>query len=130
MEDKLNFGSAIVEHAAIFGLGCLDSIATDKGYYSKANFKIAAQAGVGEIGLQCPGRVKIRQSSENITDAKRLRDRRAGIEPLIGHAKRFGLGKSRMKSDVSTLASGYRSVLGFNLRQIERHFSGMMKKAA
>lgn len=114
MEDKLNFGSAIIEHAAIFGDGRLDSIATDKGYYSKANFNIAANAGVREIGLQCPGRVKIRQSSENIVDAKRLRDRRAGIEPLISHAKRFGLGKSRMKSDISTLASGYRSVLGFN----------------
>jgi len=130
MEDKLNFGGAIAEHAAIFGSGCLESIATDKGYFSKANFKIAAKAGMREIGLQCPGRVKIKQSSENIVDAKRLRDRRAGIEPLIGHAKRFGLGKSRMKSDVSTLASGYRSVLGFNLRQIERHFSGVMKKAA
>ena len=130
MNDKLTFVDAIHEHALIFGAGCLNSVAADKGYYSKKNVKSAAEFAVREIGLQCSSRVKTAQNSQDLQDAKRLRDRRAGIEPLIGHAKRSGLGKSRMKSDFSTLASGYRSVLGFNLRQIERHFSGVMKKAA
>ena len=47
--------------------------------------------------------------------------RRAGIEPLIQHAKSFGLGRSRMKSDATTLASGYRAVMGFNLHQLMRY---------
>lgn len=50
-----------------------------------------------------------------------LKRRRVGIEPLIQHAKSFGLGKSRMKSDATTLASGYRAVTGFNLHQLIRH---------
>jgi IS5 family transposase len=49
-----------------------------------------------------------------------LRNRRAGIEPLIGHAKAFGLGRSKMKSDQTTLASGYRAGMGFNLHQFLR----------
>ena len=55
---------------------------------------------------------------------KELFNRRAGVEPLIGHAKRFGLGKSMMKSDEATLASGYRSVTGFNLHQLMRNLEG------
>ena len=62
---------------------------------------------------------------------ERLRDRRAGIEPLIGHAKHGGqLGRSRMKSDAATLAAGYGSILGFNLRQLIRHQAGKMKEKA
>ena len=57
--------------------------------------------------------------------------RLAGIEPLIGHAKHGGqLGKSRMKSDAATLAAGYGSNLGFNVRQLIRHQGGKIKKAA
>jgi hypothetical protein len=66
---------------------------------------------------------------------ERLRHRRAGIEALIGHTKLGGqLGKSRMKSDAATLAAGYASVLGFNLRQISRYqkqrLSGAKAKVA
>ena len=129
MEDKKCVGAAIVEHITIFGPDRLASLAADKGYYSHANVKKAASLGVQEVGLQCPGRVRANQSEQNIQDARRLRDRRAGIEPLIGHAKKFGLGRSRMKSDSTTLASGYRSILGFNLRQLERNISGELKNA-
>jgi transposase, IS5 family len=55
----------------------------------------------------------------------RLMDRRAGIEPLIGHAKQGGqLGQSRMKTDEATLAVGYGAIGGFNLRQLIRHLLG------
>jgi len=47
----------------------------------------------------------------------------AGIEALIGHVKSFGLRKSTMKSDRGVLASGYRSVLAFNLHQLSRKLS-------
>jgi IS5 family transposase len=130
MVDKKCVEAAITEHITIFGLDQLASLAADKGYYSHANVRKAVSKGVKEVGIQCPGRVKTDQSEQNIQDAKRLRDRRAGIEPLIGHAKKFGLGRSRMKSDTTTLASGYRSILGFNLRQLERNISESMKKAA
>jgi hypothetical protein len=62
---------------------------------------------------------------------ERLHNRRAGIEPLIGHIKRGGqLGKSRMKSDAATLAAGYGFVIGFNLRQLIRNQQGKVKAAA
>jgi IS5 family transposase len=49
----------------------------------------------------------------------------------FGHTKHGGqLGKSRMKSDATTLAAGYASVLGFNLRQISRRQRKGMAKAA
>ncbi len=55
----------------------------------------------------------------------RLSNRRAGIEPLIGHAKQGGqLGHSRRKSDETTLAAGYAAIGGFNLRQLSRHQLG------
>lgn len=128
MEDKSSLIPMIEEHARMFGKGRLLSLGTDKGYYSKANTKDAFRLGVQEIGIPCPGKVKVHRTSQDIALAENLRDRRAGIEPLIGHAKAMGLGRSRMKSDKSTLASGYRSVLGFNLLQMERHLSMNLEK--
>lgn len=62
---------------------------------------------------------------------ERLRNRRAGIESVISHLKQGGqLGRSRMKSDAATLAAGYSSVLGFNLRQMVRKQSTLKTKAA
>ncbi len=56
----------------------------------------------------------------------RLADRRSGI----GHAKQGGqLGKSRRKKDETTLAAGYASIGGFNLRQLIRHLLGKDVKA-
>ena len=74
---------------------------------------------IPDIGMQIPGNIK-KQSKIS----KELKDRRAGIEPLIGHVKNFGLRKSKMKSDKSTLAYGYRSIFGFNLHQ----FMNYLKK--
>ena len=127
MEDKKSVKPFIAEHARLFGQHTLSSMATDKGYYSKKNCKIAFQSGISEVGIQCPKNSKLK-GQQDLSLAKALKDRRAGIEALIGHAKNFGLRKSRMKSDTTTLASGYRSILGFNLRQIERHILGEFKK--
>jgi hypothetical protein len=56
---------------------------------------------------------------------KKSLGRRAGIEPLIGHAKQGGqLRQSRMKTDETTLAAGYGAIGGFNLRQLIRHLLG------
>lgn len=97
MEDKHSVVAAIKEHGVIFGKGRLLSLGADKGYYSRANVRRAAGLGVGEVGLQCPGLQPKERKKRELAAAKGLRDRRAGIEPLIGHAKEFGLGRSRMK---------------------------------
>lgn len=131
MNDKQSFPAMLAEHANLFGEGTLGSVATDKGYWSAKNQKAVNRQGIRDSGLQRPANVKsqIGMPSKEVQDM--LRDRRAGIEPLIGHTKHGGqLGRSRMKSDSATLAAGYASVLGFNLRQLIRHQGGKMKKAA
>ena len=122
-DDKLSLISMIKEHQSIFGEGVLDSLGTDKGYFTKANLQAALKI-VREVGIQVPCNVKLQHFIP-----QELKDRRAGIEPLIGHAKKFGLAKSTAKSDRTTLASGYRSILGFNLHQLTRYLSGKVKMA-
>jgi hypothetical protein len=132
MDDKKSLIPLMAEHARLYGEGTLESAATDKGYWSLANLREMQRRGVKERGLQHPGNIvrgRDMLPSNDVQD--RLRDRRAGIEPLIGHAKHGGqLGRSRMKSDPATLAAGYGSVLGLNLRQLIRHQAGKMKKSA
>lgn len=114
MDDKSSLADFLKEYAETFGNDTLQSLTTDRGYYSQNN--INAVAGITEthLGYQWEG-----QSEE---DYGRLKDRRAGVEPVIGHIKKGGqLGKSRMKSDRATLAAGYGAGVGFNLRQIIRH---------
>ena len=130
MDDKQSFIPMLEEHASLFGKGRLKSASADKGYWSAKNQRELAKLAVVS-GLQRPANIKSKQGLPNKEVQERLRDRRAGIEPMIGHVKAGGqLGKSRMKSDAATLAAGYGSVLGLNLRQLIRHQAGKMKKAA
>ena len=58
------------------------------------------------------------EDTADIDDA-RVRNHRAGVEAIIGHIKHGGqLGKTRMKSDRTTIAAGYAAMAGFNLRQL------------
>lgn len=123
MPDKKSLMPMIKEHENIFGKNKISSVSTDKGYYSSKNEKFLAKKGINEIGIQRPCNIK-KPHPKPITKAceEKLINRRSGIEPLIGHLKQSGqLGRSRMKSDKATEASGYTSVLGFNLRQLIRH---------
>ena len=88
--------------------------------------------GVKDIGIQRPYNVKRKGRSDlSIYRENELIDRRAGIEPLIGHAKNHSqLGRSRMKSDRTIESSGFASVLGFNLKQMIRCSMGKNKKKA
>jgi len=125
MNDKKSFIPVLEEYASLFGQGRLKSLATDKGYYTNRNIKFCIQTGISVEGIQRPGNIKTKLAySEQV---QILKNRRAGIEPLIGHVKEFGLGKSKMRSDQRTLSSGYRCVTGFNLHQVMRH---MEKKVA
>lgn len=119
MPDKTSLPAVIECHQMLFDDVKINSVATDKGYYSQANEKYLLEKGVTEIGIQRPHNIKalpVKPISEERKEA--LVNRRSGIEPLIGHVKQGGqLGRSRMKSDKGIECSGYTAVLGFNLRQ-------------
>ena len=131
MEDKASVRPMIEPHQGLFGQGVLQSFGTDKGYYSQANHDyLCAVKGLKEFGLQQPGLDIGSLAGREAEVRARLADRRAGIEPLIGHAKQGGqLGQSRMKTDDTTLAAGYSAIGGFNLRQLLRHLLGKDIKA-
>jgi hypothetical protein len=116
MSDKGAVIDLVEEHKNIFGPGTLKSLTTDRGYYSRGNISASSEIPETHLGYQW--------DDQSDADFLRLRDRRAGIEPIIGHIKKKGqLGKSRMKSDKATLAAGYGAMAGFNLRQLVRHQS-------
>lgn len=120
-EDKASVKPILALHQNLFGETVLESATADKGYYAKKNQQAFKEAGVKEIGLQKP-RQKNTIEVEIVSEA--LVNRRAGIEPLIGHAKQKGqLGKSRMKYDETTKAAGYTAILGFNGRQLIRNLN-------
>jgi hypothetical protein len=104
-----------------------ESYATDRGMYSEANINRCRRAGVVKIGIQPKGQAKPIVSRR---DHRRLKNRRAGIEPRLGHLKTRGLGRSRMKTDEGDIISGHRSALGYNLchlvRDLKRQSVGRM----
>lgn len=123
MNDKSAIPEMLNQHDQTFSKKQIDSLGTDKGYFSKGNIQAAINHGIKEIGIQYPCNVT-KLNFEKLTPSREqeITYRRAGIEPLIGHVKQGGqLGKSRMKSDRTILASGYSAVLGFNLRQLSRN---------
>ena len=106
------------EHEKLFDQEVIESVATDKGYYSSKNVKAAQKKGIKAVGIQQPENIKKSPLKLSEETTEMLYNRRSGIEPLIGHIKQGGqLGRSRMKSDETTKASGDSSVLAFNLRQ-------------
>jgi hypothetical protein len=130
MDDKQAIKKLIIEHKNLFGDKKLHTASADKGYYSSANEELLIEYGVKEVGIIRPN--KIKKNKLHTPDIiEKLQSRRSGIEPIIGHMKHGGqLGRSRMKKDQTTLAAGYSSVLGFNLRQIVRYQKEKMEIAA
>ena len=128
-EDAQSLQPFVSEHQQVFGEGKLQSMTTDKNYFAKDNV-LKLSPLIEELYLQQAATIKKDWSGLDEQSKEGLSNRRAGIEPLIGHLKNdFALDKSRMKSDKATLASGYRSVLGFNLHQLIRHQQGAFQRA-
>ena len=129
MPDASSLPAIVTLHQRLFGPGTLQSIATDKGYYAYENERMLEQAGVKDIYLPRPNRTLDAPPEKTPGPVRQfLHNRRAGIEPLIGHAKHGGqLGRSRMKSDETTKSAGYAAVLGFNLRQLTRYVAGEVR---
>jgi len=123
MNDKKSFGSILEEHEQILGKEVITTITADKGYYTHENKDLAKKYSGNSDGLQRPANIKNYVAGPRTEE---LYNRRSGVEPIIGHAKKFGLGKSKMKSDTATLSGGYRSVLGFNLHQMKRNLNGVV----
>lgn len=121
MDDKKSLLSVVDEYEACFVRGKINSIATDKGYYGINNVNRLIKKKIPLVGVQIPANTKDNIALLSDEDKVILSNRRAGIEPLIGHTKQGGqLGKSRMKNDRNIESSGYAAVLGFNLRQFVR----------
>jgi hypothetical protein len=98
MNHKESFIPLIVEHQNIFGEGTIGTAATDKGYWSEKNKKFLIDLAVNTAGLQKPANLK--QTTTDLDLQEALHNRRAGIGPMIGHAKQGEGGplkKSRMK---------------------------------
>lgn len=107
MPDAASLKKMVVQHINLFQAS-IDSIGTDKGYYSKDNEKLALDFGVKAVAIQKPQR-KLNNDPDNPISQEQLEaleNRRAGIEPIIGHLKRhWQMGRSRMKSDQTTQSS-------------------------
>lgn len=130
--DKHSIKMMLDTHADTFENKKIISATTDKGYYSEKNEIIMAEHGIIEIGIQRPVNIKRKRLHEMSQDREsELINRRAGIEPLIGHVKHRGqLGRSRMKSDITIESSGFASILGFNLKQMIRYKTGKARLEA
>jgi IS5 family transposase len=123
MDDKKSLLPVVDEYEDYFGKETINSIATDKGYYGINNVKRLIKKKISQVGVQIPANTNDKIAVLSNEDATMLSNRRAGIEPLIGHTKQGGqLGRSRMKNDRNIESSGYAAVLGFNLRQTLRAF--------
>jgi hypothetical protein len=65
---------------------------TDRGMWSTENLELCLSAGVEKIAIQPKGQANSLVSQR---DHRELANRRAGIEPRIGHLKTRGLGRSK-----------------------------------
>ncbi len=129
MPDAQSLPKMLNEHQNLFGRGVLQSVAVDKGYSALENEQLLINMSVPDIHLPRTNRALNAAPETTPWPIKQLlHNRRAGIEPLIGHAKHGGqLGRSRMKSDETTKRAGYAAVFGFNLRQLTRHVAGEVR---
>ncbi len=129
MPDAQSLPAMVRLHQDLFGQNTLQSIATDKGYYSFDNVVYLKAAAVKDVYLPRPERTLNAPADQTAPAVRQLlHDRRSGIEPLIGHVKHGGqMGKSRVKSDETTKSTGYAAVFGFNLRQLTRYLAGEVR---
>ena len=93
---------------------------TDRGMYSTQNLELCLSAGIKKIAIQPKGKALPLVSRR---DHRLLANRRVAVEARIAHLKLKGLGRSRMKTDLGDLISGYRSALACNLGHLIRDLS-------
>jgi hypothetical protein len=103
------------------------SISGDQAFWSRQNLKACENKKIAEIGI-CPrGHKNWKIDEGKIVE---MATRRSKVEPIIGHLKRRGMGKSKMKSDAMTRLDGQRSSLSLNLSRLARDLSDVELKWA
>ncbi len=119
LEDSESLGRGLKEYEEIFN-SMPDSISGDQGFWSRSNLDICKEKMIKEIGINPRGHKSWKVPENKIEE---IQTRRAKVEPIIGHLKRRGMGKSKMKSDKMTKLDGQRSVLSLNLSRLARDLS-------
>ncbi len=103
------------------------SISGDQGFWSRPNLKACKERDIKEVGINPRGHKNWKIPENKIIE---IQSRRSKVEPVIGHLKRRGLGKSKMRSDKMTKLAGQRSALSLNLSRLARDLSGEKLKWA
>jgi len=107
---------SLAVHQEVFGTAPNTYVA-DRGMWGQPNLELCLNTGIDNIGIQPNGKANALVSQKELL---RLSNLRAGIEPRIGHLKTRGLGRSRMKTDIGDLISGYRAALSYNISLLLR----------
>jgi transposase len=126
LEDANSMGIALKQFKDIFD-SAPDSVAGDQGFWSVDNINDCKKFEVKENGINPRGQKEWLVEKSEI---ERLRNRRASVEGIIGHAKMRGMGKSKMKSDDATLLEGQRSILSLNLSRFTKDLIMNKKRCA
>jgi transposase, IS5 family len=116
LEDAYSMDLALNNFKGIFG-EAPHSITADQAFWSRPNLKACNEHEVKEIGITPRGHKNWKVPQDRVEEMK---NRRAGVEPIIGHLKRRGMGKSKMKSDNGTKLIGQRAVLSLNLARLAK----------
>jgi len=116
LEDARSLEKGLDHFEEIFN-ECPHSISGDQAFWSRPNLKVCKEREIKEIGINPRGYKGWKIPVEKIEE---IQTRRTKIEPIIGHLKRRGMGKSKMKSDKMTRLDGQRSALSLNLSRLAR----------
>ena len=119
LEDSESLTRGLKEYEDIFA-SMPESISGDQGFWSRSNLNICKEKEIQEIGINPRGHKGWKVPEDRIEEIKA---RRAKVEPIIGHLKRRGMGRSKMKSDKMTKLDGQRSALSLNLSRMARDLS-------
>jgi IS5 family transposase len=117
LEDAKSLEKGLKNYIDIFG-EYPQSISGDQGFWSRPNLKACESC--EEVGITPRGHKNWKVDPKR---AEEVQVRRAKVEPIIGHLKRRGMGKSKMKSDKMTKLDGQRSALSLNLTKVARDMS-------
>ena len=117
LEDAYSLKQGLKEYKSIFDV-LPESLSGDQTFWSEFNLKACKK--IKEAGINPRGRKVWKIPQERVEEVKK---RRAKVEPIIGHLKRRGMGKSKMKSDAMTKLDGQRSALSLNLSRMARDLS-------
>ncbi len=118
LEDAHSMDIALKDYQEIFDREP-DSVAGDQGFWSRDNLKVCEE--IKEVGITPRGHKNWKVPESKIEE---IMTRRSKVEPIIGHLKKRGMGKSKMKSDQTTKQAGQRSALSLNLSRLARDLSG------